>query len=148
MSPDPNHYWFLASPYSQYPEGHHAAYLLAAKAAGLLTRHRVPHFSPITHCHTSAIMASLDPTDLSIWLPVMAPFRHHAHGIILLKGKSWESSKGMNEEWAEFKAQDKPAIFMDPGVVPIELIGYSPAMVPAPKGATREPPFDPAKRET
>ena len=44
-------FWYLASPYSKYPEGTQAAFEMACWQAGLLIRAGVPVFSPIAHSH-------------------------------------------------------------------------------------------------
>ena len=111
-------FWYLATPYSKYPDGIEAAFHLAAETRGILLKAGVPCFSPIVHSHPVAMVCRIDPLDHSIWLPSEAPILRLAHGLIMLRARSWEVSYGMAEEYKLFIAAGKPVVFMDPGVVP------------------------------
>ena len=114
-------FWYLATPYSKYPQGLEAAFLLAVRARGLLLQAGVRCFSPIIHSHPVAMECGLDPLDHEIWLPAEAPILEHASGLIMLRADSWEISFGMNEELKLFRAAEKPVVWMDPGVLPEEF---------------------------
>ena len=111
-------FWFLATPYSKYPHGLEAAFLLAVRQRGLLVKAGVPVFSPIIHSHPVAIECGIDPHDHAVWLPAEAPMRLAAGGIILLMAESWSQSVGMKIEREEFVAAGKPVVFMEPDVLP------------------------------
>jgi hypothetical protein len=115
-------YWYVATPYSKYPGGLEAAFNLALDTCGLLIRFRVPCFSPIAHTHPIAIRCGIDPLDHNIWLPADEPLMESAHGVIMVKAESWEQSYGMGEELKAFQRAAKPVIWMDPGVLPLELL--------------------------
>ncbi len=111
-------YWYLATPYSKYPGGIHAAHKLACEQTALLITAKVPVYSPIAHTHDIAIYGKLNPLDHSIWLPADEPLMHAAKGLIVLRAESWEQSYGIGEEIKAFRAAEKPIVFMDVGVVP------------------------------
>lgn len=116
-------YWYLASPYSKFPQGLDAAFRAVSENAALLVRNKIPVYSPIAHTHPIAIFGGMDPLDHSIWLPADEPFMRGARGLIVLRMATWEASYGIGEEIKEFRTADKPIIYMDPGRVPIELLG-------------------------
>jgi hypothetical protein len=111
-------FWYLGTPYTKYPGGIEAAFILAAKQAALLLQAGVKVFSPITHTHPIAIHGNIDPLDLNIWLPADAKFMDLAQGIILLRAETWEKSYGMKHEFNVFKAVNKPIVWMDVDTVP------------------------------
>lgn len=115
-------YWYLASPYSKYPDGPHAAYKVACEAAALLIKAGVPVFSPIAHSHGVAFEGGVDPMDHEIWLPADRPMMDMARGIIVLKAAGWEDSYGVNYEIRVFEEADKPVLFMTPGELPKGLV--------------------------
>jgi hypothetical protein len=115
-------YWYLGSPYSKYPAGIDAAFNQVCIEAGRLIAARVPVFSPIAHTHPIAIAAGLDPYDHAIWLPADQLFMKAARGLIVLRLASWEVSIGLQYEIDYFRNAGKPVVFMDPGVIPEELI--------------------------
>lgn len=114
-------FWYLATPYSKYPEGLEAAFKVACVATADLIRAGVRVYSPIAHTHPIAHYGQMDPHDHGIWLPADAPFMQAARGLIVLKAESWEISYGIKEEIKEFAAAKKPIVYMEPGVVPQEL---------------------------
>lgn len=111
-------YWYLATPYSKYPGGLEAAFVLACKATADLIRAGVRVYSPIAHTHPVALHGEIDPYDHGIWLPADQPFMDAAKGVIVLRAETWEQSYGIKCEIAAFEAAGKPVIYMDPGVVP------------------------------
>lgn len=116
-----NTYWYLATSYSKHPEGLQAAFEMAVRAAGVLSKAGVPVFSPIAHTHPIAMLCNMDPLDHTIWLPVDQPLIDAAHGIIVLRDGGWEESYGIAHERKCFMAAGKPELFMDTGEVPVEL---------------------------
>ena len=114
-------YWYLATPYSKYPGGIEAAFILACRAAADLIRAGVRVYSPIVHTHPIAIHGGIDPYDHKIWLPAATPFLKAATGLLVLRAESWEQSYGIAEEIKAFDHADKPILYMDPGIVPVGL---------------------------
>lgn len=115
-------FWYLASPYSKFPNGLEAAFRVAVQACGLFVKAKIPVFSPIVHCHFIADDCHIDPHDHLIWLPAMEPIMRRARGLIMLRAMSWEQSHGMRMEQLEFAKMDKITISMDPGVIPEILV--------------------------
>jgi hypothetical protein len=115
-------YWYLASPYSKFPDGLQAAFEVVSANAALLIQHKVPVYSPIAHTHPIAVHGGMDPLDHSIWLPADLPLMRAAMGLIVCKMATWEKSYGIGEEIKEFTALGLPIIYMEPGVVPPELL--------------------------
>ena len=115
-------YWYLASPYSKYPAGLEAAFQEVCRQTALLIRHGIPVYSPIAHTHPIAIHGGMDPLDHGIWLPADLPLMRAAHGLIVCQMATWDQSYGIGEEIKEFTKLGLPIIYMEPGVVPPELL--------------------------
>jgi hypothetical protein len=115
-------YWYLASPYSKYPDGLDAAFEEVCRAAALLIRAGVRVYSPIAHTHPIAKYGNIDPYDHGIWLPADEPFMKKGCGLIVLRAKSWEISYGISVEIERFTEAKKPLVYMDPGIVPSEFV--------------------------
>lgn len=106
-------YWYLASPYSKYPEGLEAAHRHVCIIRGALTRVPIPAYSPIAETHPVAIYSGMDPLDHKIWLPDYKPKMRHACGLIVAKMPTWEISFGISEEIKEFTKMQKPILYLD-----------------------------------
>lgn len=116
-------YWYLATPYSKYPDGIDAAFIAACEQTALLIRAGIPVFCPIAHTHPVAINGNIDPYDHEIWIPADKPLMMGARkGLIFCKLPSWEISHGMNVERDFFEKVGRPVIEMVPGVVPHECL--------------------------
>ena len=110
--------WYLATPYSKYPDGIEAAFNLALDNMGLLIQAGIPVYSPIAHSHPIAMRCNIDPFDHSIWMPVDQPMINACTGIIMLMADSWEFSYGMNYELKDFQSKNKPVVWMHSGEIP------------------------------
>ena len=89
--------YYLASPYSKFPDGN-AAWQHACSTAGKLIQAGLNIYSPIAHGHSIALLSGLDPLDSEIWARVNAPFIAAADGLIVLMMTGWEESIGMRAE--------------------------------------------------
>lgn len=114
-------YWYLASPYSQYPDGIEEAFKVACRGAAALVRAGIPVYSPIAHTHPVAIHGNLDPYDHTIWLPADEPLMRSAKGLVVLMARSWKDSYGIGVEIDLFKEIGKPVVYMDPYDIPSGL---------------------------
>ena len=101
-------YWYLATPYSKYPDGQEAAFVEASKARAHFVKNGIRAFSPIVHAHPVAVHGGLDLLDHDIWLPDDEPYMHGAHGLVVVMMRGWEDSYGIGEEIKVFKAAGKP----------------------------------------
>jgi hypothetical protein len=111
-------YWYLASPYSKYPEGINAAFEEICRQTALLIRNKIPVYSPIAHTHPVAIHGAIDPYAHDIWLPADEPLMNGAMGLIVCTMDTWRDSYGIGVEIKAFEAAGKPVVYMTPGVVP------------------------------
>ena len=110
-------YFYLATPYSKYPEGIEAAFRDACRVTARLIRAGVPVFSPIAHTHPVAVYGDIDPLDHSIWLPADAPMMKGAWGLIVAHLDSWATSYGIKVEIEEFAKAGKPICHLEEDVL-------------------------------
>lgn len=115
-------FWYLATPYSKFPNGIERAFEAACKESALLIRAGVPIYCPIAHTHPIAMAGDIDPFDHAIWLPADKPMMDAAYGLIVCQLETWDVSYGIAEEIKVFVAAKKPVIYMTPGIVPAEAI--------------------------
>jgi hypothetical protein len=106
-------YWYLATPYSKYPDGIEAAFSDAAWAAGKFVEAGINVYCPIAHSHPIAIYGGLDPLAHEIWLSLDRPFMEHAYGLIVVKMPSWDQSFGVRQEIEVFERAGKPIVYHD-----------------------------------
>lgn len=106
-------YWYMATPYSNYPDGLDAAFSAACRAASKLIDDGVRVFSPIAHTHPIAIHGQMDPLDHDVWLPADQPFMTGACGLLVIKMKTWRDSYGVGVEIKEFEADGKPVFYLE-----------------------------------
>ena len=121
-NPDRPGFWYLATPYSNYPIGIEAAFKLACWQSGALIRAGVPVFSPIAHSHPIAMACRMDPLDHDIWLPLDMPMMDAARGLIVCMAEGWDTSYGVRVETETFRKAGKQIVYMRLGEVPAELI--------------------------
>jgi hypothetical protein len=112
-------FYYLATPYTRYPEGTEAAFLMACQQAALLLRAGIIVYSPIAHMHSVAVHGGLDTSYATPWMDYDAPLMAAAKGIIICRMTGWKASFGVMHEREAFQAAGKPIIYMDPGVVPV-----------------------------
>jgi hypothetical protein len=108
---------YLATPYRKYPGGPEAAFIAAAKLAALLSRAGIKVYSPIAHCHPSAVHAGLGLHDRSIWWPLDQAQLRSADVLIVAQLPTWEESHGMAEEIRFFEREGKPIYDLDPATL-------------------------------
>lgn len=105
---------YLATPYSKYPSGLHAASLAAARiAAGLIKRGFII-YCPIAHGHKIALAGGLDPLDQKLWLDQDREFIKVSTALFVAHMDGWEESYGISEEVKAFEAAGKPVFDLDP----------------------------------
>lgn len=104
--------WYLATPYTNYPEGLEIAFVDASRAAGALLRRGELVYSPIAHCHPIAIHARIDLRAHDIWLPFDAGMMRAADGCAVVKMPGWRESFGVGEEIKAFVAAGKPVRYL------------------------------------
>jgi hypothetical protein len=115
-------YWYMATPYSRYPDGIDEAYKQACRQTAILFEALIPVFCPIAHCHGVAIFGGMDPLDHTIWMPADKPLMAAARGLIVCMLEGWETSYGVAEEIKYFLHANKKIVYMEPGQVPDVLV--------------------------
>lgn len=107
-------FWYLATPYSKYPQGTEAAFQMACVEASTFIMARVPVYCPIAHTHPIAVAGALDVYDLDIWLPADEPFMACARGLVVAMHETWAQSKGIAHEIERFERDGKPVLMAEP----------------------------------
>lgn len=106
---------YLATPYTKYPYGMKAAFEDACYLVGKLAERGLTNvYSPIGYGHSIAEHSSLDPCDLSFWLPFNAALMTKSDALLVAKLPGWEVSTGVLHEIEEFKKAGKPVFYLDP----------------------------------
>lgn len=105
-------YYYLASPYSKYPEGEEQAFIDISKIAANLIQSGIIVYCPIAHSHPLTIHGTAEKS-YDIWLPLDQVFIAKSTGLIVAKMKTWKQSYGINFEIAECKALNKPIYYLD-----------------------------------
>lgn len=103
-------FWYIATPYSNYPGGREAAYEAAVEATGYLTEKGLRVFSPIVHSHPQTKFIGLKTHQF--WLNLDRTFMEISLGMIVVKLPNWESSAGINEEISWFSNANKPIHYL------------------------------------
>lgn len=109
---DINGGWYLASPYSKYPEGLERAFRAGCRIAGRLIAAGVPVFSPIAHSHSVAILSGLNPRDHATWLRADEWMMRAAAGLLVADMDGWRNSFGVAFEIEEFEQAGKPIMLL------------------------------------
>lgn len=115
-------FYYLATPYSKYHLGLHAAYEMACEQRALFVKARIPCFSPIVHSHSVALYGDIDPLDHKIWLPDDVPFMALARALVVVRAPGWIESYGIGQEILAFQVAGKPVHHMEPGEIPEAIL--------------------------
>lgn len=99
---------YLATPYSSYKFGLHAAFVDAAKAAATLIKHSVHCYCPIAHTHPIAEYGAIDKLDHTIWLDLDSKMLALCDALVVVNMEGWEISKGVRFEVDYFLRHHKP----------------------------------------
>jgi hypothetical protein len=102
-------YWYLASPFTNYKDGHEQAWIDVCYARGWLLQRGIFAYSPIAESWGAVRLLNL-PFDHVWWQgdneSKMAP----AVGIIVAKLEGWEDSEGIKREVAWFQERGRPRV--------------------------------------
>ncbi|WP_170162477.1 DUF1937 family protein [Methylocystis hirsuta] len=120
---DKSGYWYLASPYEQYPYGHDRATTDVAQIAANLVERGIVVFAPIVHSHHLVPWLSRKLTHQE-WLNFDVPFLDAAVGLIVAKMPGWHNSNGVQFEMAYMHKRGKPVFLLPVDVArnPVALI--------------------------
>ena len=90
--------YYLASPYSKYPDGMVAAFEEISRIAAKFVEQGYKVFSPIAHSHPLALYGKLDALSYDTWLSLDEVIMQRCDGIIVAKMEGWDTSHGVNWE--------------------------------------------------
>ena len=108
--------WYLATPYTNYPDGHEAAAELAAQAAADCFVAGVSVFSPIAHTHAIEQFAKLGPNH-EPWIELNSWAMWAAVGLIVVTAPGWRESRGIKHEMEFFLELKKPTVMTLPETI-------------------------------
>lgn len=111
-------YWYVGTPYSKYPAGLEAAFVMACRETARLAMQGVPVYSPIAHSHPISKHLEVSPTDHDFWVTFDKPMVDNAGGLIVVMAEGWNSSRGLLHEISEFQLVGKPVVYWDPAAEP------------------------------
>ena len=103
---------YVAVPYDAHPHGLNSAAYDADRHAGHLIRLDFTVFSPISHSHSMARAAGLDPRDYDLWMKQNAPFMDACFAMVAVHIDGWRESIGMKMEREAFRSMGKPIVEM------------------------------------
>lgn len=106
--------YYLATPYSKYPQGITHAYLDACCLAARLLQAGMVSYAPIAHMHPIAIHGHIDPLDHSVWLPFDEVMMSRCDELLVARMEGWDESQGIAHEIAFFRRAGKPVRFLNP----------------------------------
>lgn len=106
----PLHY--LASPYSNYGQGHEQAFIDAAGAAATLLKRGLHVFSPICHSHPMAVHGNIDKLAHDFWLRLDIAILDECDSLIVLMMPGWNESRGVKAEIDHAEATGKPISYL------------------------------------
>lgn len=106
-------YWYLASPYSKYPNGTEAAFHDVCAVAARLLKNGVHVYSPIAHSHPIA-QHGMDEKDHETWLALDKHFVDASIGVMVVMLAGWEESYGVQKEIEWAKDAGKEVRYIEP----------------------------------
>lgn len=106
-------FWYLATPYTKFAGGLHAAYLAACTEADRF-RNVGNYYCPIESTHPIAMATGIDAKDVPFWIEFDKPLMERAAGLVIAKLDGWDKSTGIKEEMEIFRAAGKPVYAYDP----------------------------------
>ncbi len=111
-------FWYLASPYTRYPDGEDAAFEAVAEQAALLLGAGVFVLSAITHSHPIYRAKPDMGGAWDTWAELDRRLIRVSTGMIVCMLDTWEQSRGIAAEIEFAKSIDKPVVYMVPGEIP------------------------------
>ena len=114
-------YYYLATPYSKYPEGRPAAFDMACRQAAILLKAKISVYCPIAHGHAIGDANGIDPLDWDFWMEADAPMMEAAKGLIVVAAPNWQHSRGIGQELRYFAGALKPIVWMEVDILPEEF---------------------------
>lgn len=104
--------YYMASPYTAYPEGIEEAFHLACAVAGAFIQRGMIVFSPIAHSHPLVELGGVENTH-EVWMEQDLHILAKCDALLAIKAPGWENSKGMKMEIEEAGRLGIPVIYYD-----------------------------------
>ena len=114
-------YWYVATPFTQYPHGHEAAYVLACQETARFAAARISVMSPIIQGWGLYKFGGLPAVDAEMWRRINRPLMEVAKGCLVVMADGWDISEGVAEEIAYFRSVNKQVRYSAVGAVPTGL---------------------------
>ncbi len=111
-------FWYLATPYTKFPAGEHAAFVAAAKEAALLFSNGIFVLSAITHTHPIYRAKPSLGGAWETWAELDRRLIRASTGLIVCMLETWKDSTGIAAEIEFTQSIGKPVVYLTPGVVP------------------------------
>ena len=111
-------YFYLATPYTNYPNGIEASFTDSCIIAARLTKMGLIVFSPVVHSHAISVHGDINPKDHELWMAIDRPMVNAARGLIVAMLSGWDESLGVKVEIDLFKQAGKPIFYLNPDDLP------------------------------
>lgn len=114
-------FFYLATPYSNYPGGREAAYAQALATTARFFRAGIPVYSPIVATHPAAQRADMVSVTHQDWMELDYPMMDAALAVVVVMLPGWKESKGVQMEIDRCKATGQQVYYFMPGdpILPI-----------------------------
>lgn len=106
--------FYLATPYTNYPDGIEIAFREASRLCAELLKSGIEAYSPIAHCHPLAMHGDLDALDRDFWLKYQRSMMLRCDGLIVAEMIAWNESHGIRHEIEFFTKSRKPIFHLKP----------------------------------
>jgi len=107
--------YYVATPYTDYPEGKHQAFVLASKASAELIRRGMNIICPIAQTHPIAHYGKLPDEGFKTWEKLCLALMEKCDALAVIKMPGWETSKGVQAEIRYFTRKRLPVKYFPVG---------------------------------
>lgn len=104
--------YYLATPYTDFDQGHEQAFIAACRAAAVLMKQGMFVYSPIAHSHPIAVHGGLDPIDHKFWLNQDKAMLEDCVALLVVMMPGWRESRGIRAEIEYAEEMEKPICFL------------------------------------
>jgi len=104
--------YYLATPYSLYPEGLERAFVEASRIAGILMKRGLVVFCPIAHTHPISIYGEIEKVDHDFWLNQDIALLDRTDALLVVKMPGWDKSHGVRVEIDHAEKTGKPVSYL------------------------------------
>lgn len=116
-------FWYLCTPYTNYPKGPDQAYQDACKMTAFLSENGLFVFSPIVHSYPLHTYQNKDlQFDYDFWLTIDFKFIKMSKGLIVCTMDGWKESYGIQKEIKLVQNElQKPIIYTEFMKLPLNI---------------------------